>query len=180
MIDFSFLKSRVSIVDAAHHLLQLNLQEHESQYRSVCPLCNPQDKRAIVITPERGLFYCFCGKKGGDVIALVAHVKGCSMREAATILDKHFNYKDEPRNKDMAPIVAETKSDDLQPLKHLDTDHDMVKTMMPVDVAKAVGAGYAHKGMMRGHFAFPLRMPDGKLIGYIGVKEAKTPSTWRL
>ena len=38
------------------------------------PNCNESGERAIVITTEKGLFYCFAGKKGGDAIELVCHV----------------------------------------------------------------------------------------------------------
>jgi hypothetical protein len=40
----------------------------------------------LVVTPEKGLFYCFAAKTGGDQIALAAHIKGLKTSEAASFL----------------------------------------------------------------------------------------------
>jgi len=81
-VDFAALKPRVSIEQTAT-LLGLNAQPAGQQLRSSCPKCLEGGKRAIVITPEEGSFYCFPGKKGGDAIELVCHVKGLSQKDAA-------------------------------------------------------------------------------------------------
>jgi GAF domain-containing protein len=46
--------------------------------------------------------------------------------------------------------------------------------------ASQLGIGYAPKGLMRGTVAVPIRLPDGKLVGYIGVTDAKLPPQWRI
>jgi hypothetical protein len=38
--------------------------------------------RAIVLTPAKGLFYCFSAKKGGDCIAIVARVMNVGSNDA--------------------------------------------------------------------------------------------------
>lgn len=73
-VGFAALKQRVSIEQTAV-LLGLNTKPTGSQLRAACPNCKEGGERAIVITPEKGLFYCFPGKKGGDAIELVGHVK---------------------------------------------------------------------------------------------------------
>jgi hypothetical protein len=75
-IDFAELKARANIMQAAE-LLKLTLKPSGSQERGPCPGCNTGGDRAFVIT-ERGLFYCFPARTGGDLIKLVAHVRGCS------------------------------------------------------------------------------------------------------
>jgi hypothetical protein len=48
---------------------------------SPCPVCKTGGERAIVITPDKFVFYCFSAKVGGDAIALVSHIKGVSFSE---------------------------------------------------------------------------------------------------
>jgi hypothetical protein len=49
-VDFKAIKAAVSIEDAAN-LLKLALKKS--------PACGNDDERTIVLTPSRGLFYCF-------------------------------------------------------------------------------------------------------------------------
>ena len=81
-VDFAELKTRVSI-EQATQMLGLNLTPHGSQHRGPCPVCKTGGDRALVVTPAKGLFYCFAAKSGGDAIALVAHIRGISVKDAA-------------------------------------------------------------------------------------------------
>ena len=85
-IDFTELKQRVTI-DRAAEMLGLKLTRSAGQLRGVCPICKAGGDRAFVITPTKGLYYCFgtCSK-GGDVITMTANVRGTSLREAAEFL----------------------------------------------------------------------------------------------
>ena len=79
-VDFSELKTRVSF-DQVVHMLGLKLKGG----RTECPQCGG-GPRTLAITPHKG-FYCFKANKGGaDHIALVAHINGCGMREAAEMI----------------------------------------------------------------------------------------------
>jgi DNA primase len=53
---------------------------------SCCPACGNEDERILVITPARGLFYCFDAKVGGDCLALVQHITGLDVQDAAQFL----------------------------------------------------------------------------------------------
>ena len=44
----------------------------------------------MVMTPAKGLFYCFAKKAGGDAIALTAHIRGIPVKDAADHLDRAF------------------------------------------------------------------------------------------
>jgi hypothetical protein len=48
------------------------------------------------------------------------------------------------------------------------------------EVAEALGVGHASKGLMRGFVAVPIRTKTGKLVGYMGVTQAKLPPSWKL
>src|ERR1019366_4762432 len=84
-VDFAELKSRVSIEHTVQ-MLSLSLNKAGAQLRGPCPVCNTGGDRALVVTPEKGLFYCFAAKTGGDQIALAAHIKGIKTSEAASFL----------------------------------------------------------------------------------------------
>ena len=84
-IDFGELKQRVSIERAAE-MLGIKLTKSGSQLRGLCP-CKAGGDRALVVTPAKGLYFCFgaCAK-GGDAITMAANVRNCSLREAAEFL----------------------------------------------------------------------------------------------
>jgi DNA primase len=84
-IDFAALKAAVKL-DQAAQTLGLELKQEGSQFRTACPACKSGGDRAIVLTPAKGLFYCFSAKKGGDCIALAAHVMGVGNNDAANFL----------------------------------------------------------------------------------------------
>jgi hypothetical protein len=88
-LRFSQSATRVSI-EQAMQMLGLNLVLHGSQYRGGCPACKTGGDRALIVTPAKGLFYCFAKKAGGDAIALTAHIRGTSVKDAADQLDRAF------------------------------------------------------------------------------------------
>ena len=170
-IDFIELKQRVSIEQAAD-MLGLKLAKSGAQRRGTCPICKTGGDRAFVITPAKGLYYCFgtCGK-GGDAITMAANVRGCSLREAAEFLagksggsppsaraDNSCNDSPQPRTEQ-----------GFRPLDYLQAAHEAVKALgVSPETAGHFGAGFAPKGIMRGRFAIPLHDPAGTLLAYAG------------
>ena len=77
-IDFQALKQNVKIEDAMA-LLGLKVSQHGDQMRGACPACKSGGDRALVITSSKSVFYCFAAGQGGDVIALISHIKGIGM-----------------------------------------------------------------------------------------------------
>src|SRR5665647_1734402 len=110
-IDFTELKQNVSIERAAE-LLGINLKKAGAQFRGPCPICKDGGDRAFVVTPAKGLFYCF-GKcrKGGDAITLAAEVQKISLREAAEFLADKAGLSPGGQRGDNSP------HDSPQPLK---------------------------------------------------------------
>ncbi len=88
-IDFTALKSDVRIEDVAA-MLSLNAANAGGQLRAPCPACRSGGDRALVITPAKQAFYCFAARMGGDLIALVAHVHGVAVKDAAQEIARHF------------------------------------------------------------------------------------------
>ncbi len=183
-IDFAALKAAVSI-DAVADWLQLDLNKKPNgQMRGCCPMHNGTNDREFVITPSKGLFFCFGPCGGGDAINLTAHVLKIGTKEAAQRIAERFKIGESARPTAPVPSSPQTDSappqstDALKPLDYLTTDHPAIEALgLTVAVCKALGIGFAPKGMMRGRIVFPLRLPNGTLIGYQGLatKEDMTP-----
>lgn len=166
-IDFAELKREVSILQVAD-LLDLELKKDGEGFRTECPHCQ-SGKRTLVINEGKQAFFCFTENKGGDCISLVAHVKNIGVKDAALFIHSSLT-------------VPAKVTGDLEPLQHLDTNHEAVVALMTPADAQRIGAGYAKKGILRGHIAWPIRLEDGTLIGYIGTKpdaELKLPKAFR-
>src|SRR5882724_584993 len=88
-VDFEAVKQTVKIEEAARSL-GLNMLKSGVQLRSGCPTCNTGGPRALVVTPAKGLFYCFASQEGGDVIALAQHIRNCEPKDAAMHLAEQF------------------------------------------------------------------------------------------
>ncbi len=95
-LDFAGLKAGISI-ERVIPILGLTMKQEGKTYRGHCPACKSDDKRALAITPEKQAFYCFAAQAGGDIIALVAHIQGTSMWDAAYFLHAHFHPVDTPK-----------------------------------------------------------------------------------
>lgn len=168
-VDFAALKERVAI-ESVIAPLGLALKERNGQWRGPCPACKTGGGRALVVTPAKRAFYCFGGHTGGDVIALVAHIHGSSMKEAAAFLAEdggkgkrtaETNTVPEERSKEAARS--------LQPLSYLLPEHDGVQKLgVSVETCRAFGAGYAPKGILRGRLAIPVHDWEGTLVAYCG------------
>ena len=120
-VDFAALKARIRIEEVIP-VLGLTMKGNQ-QLRGPCPYCKG-DPRALAINIDKQGFYCHSRSKGGDVIALTAHVRGTSQREAALFLQDHFGAGEAPRSK-----APETAHNALQPLDYLETDHPVIERL---------------------------------------------------
>lgn len=174
-LDFAALKQEVRIEDAIDQL-HLEMKEGNNQFRGKCPACKGSGPRSLVITPAKQAFYCFAERLGGDVIALAAHVRGLSMKDAATFLVEEGS----PSCTGSSTVPKERIKEvarSLQPLSYLEPDHKkLVKLGLSEDTCKAFGSGYAPKGILRGRFVFPIHDMEGQLIAYGGV-DPESPDT---
>ena len=173
LIDFQELKQQIKIEDAMP-LLGLKVSQFSDQMRGACPACKSGGDRALVITASKSVFYCFAAGEGGDVIALTAHVKGISMKEAAAFLAESLGQPHDVAPATTAVTVPSHSSPKkekagLNPLTYLQPDHPSVQALgISPETAEAFGAGYAPKGTMRGRVLFPVMDRQGLLLAYCG------------
>lgn len=178
-IDFAAVKAAVSIEDAVA-LLGLELASAGSQLRGQCPRCQRGGDRALVITPSKGLFVCFGAERkcGGDQLALVAHIAGLSVRDAAEWLSGTVTSEEEPvtGNKELvskkqakpaAPQKQEAGTAPAPPAPAFDPQAHAAKLVYSDEVA-ALGfseedAEHFQVGFYRGKVYAPLRHPDGSI-----------------
>jgi DNA primase len=176
-VDFAELKTRVSIEQAAQ-MLQLTLTPHGSQYRGACPACKAGGDRALIVTPAKGLFYCFSKKIGGDAIALTAHVRGTSVKEAADELSRAFGTVQNStstvsKKRATAPQAPEARKqpafDPEAYAARLDASHASLAPLgLSAETLKAWKAGYSNSGTNRGRLAIALHDRDGNILGFVG------------
>lgn len=181
-IDFAELKDKLSFGETIN-LLELGLKRSGNQYRGPCPACGTGGDRALVVTEGKG-FFCFAEKKGGDQIALAAHILGIGAKDAAQALAQRAGIVPVPSTSTSrnvtVPESEEAKGKHLEPLSYLEPEHDAVVAIgFDPEVAKSLGIGYAPRGMMRGTVAVPIRDEHGVLKGYIGIEDAKLPADFQ-
>lgn len=161
-IDFQAIK-RLASLEMVANWLGLDVKHGRCQ----CPV-NEGDKRELVLTYDKGVWYCFgCKKKyphkrnGGDQIELVAHCLDVDVKTAAGHISKKFHGYT-PARKGL-PDGG---------LDYLEYQHPRVQALglSPIR-AEELGIGYAPKGTRAKHVLFPLRDESGKLLGYIPYAE---------
>ena len=175
-IDFKAIKAAVSIEDAAN-LLKLTLKKSGAQLRSACPACSNDDERTIVLTPARGLFYCFDAKIGGDCLALVQHITGLEVQDAAAFLSPTgaAHTSDKGEQKKAAATKKETAFDPVAFASKLSFTNEVAELGISEE-----DAGRLQIGFTRGKVYFPIRNEDGSISGFVGYADGqlKMPPQW--
>ena len=120
------------------------------------------------------------------MIGLAAHIRGTDDKDAAAFLADQYGLTSTVQNstvsKERATAPQAPRQEPTCPtLDYLQHDHEAVDAVgFDPETAKALGIGYAAKGLMRGTVAIPVRLADGTLAGYVGVTECKMPPKWQL
>ena len=178
-IDFAELKSSVGI-EAVLAMLDIRLKKFGDQLRGRCPIHGGGNDREFVVTPRKGLYYCFGGCGGGDSIKLVARIKGCELKEAAAFIAARSGFgqgsrppsgreaSPPPATVDGSPQPQPQERRALRPLDYLQYTEAVAALGVAEDTCRHFGAGYAPKGIMRGRFAIPIHDRDGTLLAYCG------------
>jgi hypothetical protein len=176
-IDFTDLKNRIRIEDVVAWLgLKMKL-EGGTTLRGECPACGGD--RRLAVTPNHvradgttGSYFCHTDKKGGDMIALVAHVRGVrSMPEAARMIEDHFRTGATDNSAATKPAKqADKREGGFDPEAYaarLDPAHEALQPLsISSETYKIFKAGFAATGVHRGKLALPLHDRDGKLTGH--------------
>lgn len=171
-LNFEEIKAANPISEVVERL-GLNMNKSGASLRGKCPICESGGDRNLVVTPEKGVYFCFSDGKGGDQLQLVAHVKGMSVKQAAEWLQGSVSQKAKEKT------TKGEVSEGFQPLSYLEHNHPAVIALgIEPDDAERIGCGYAPRGLMKGTVAFPIRSASGKLLGYIGTTDCKVPPKW--
>src|SRR5665213_2152405 len=176
-VDFAELKTRVSI-EQAMPMLGLTLTLHGNQYRGACPVCKTGGDRALIVTPAKGLFYCFAKKTGGDVIALTAHIRGASVKDAADELNRAFGTVQNSTGtvskfRATAPQAQEARKqpafDPEAYAARLDASHASLAPLgISAETLKEWKEAYSSTCTNRGRPAIALPDRDGNILGFAG------------
>ena len=172
MTVFTEVKERVSLQDAVSYL-RLGEPNHRKgqELRWACPACNSKDTRTLCVTlPDEG-FGCWVGASGtkakhkGDLIALVAHVRGITQTAAAKELHEHFlRSSTEPVQK---TVPAKGRSESANALRPFEIDHPVIAMLrIDPDLLVAIGGGYDQESE---RIQIPLRTETGELRGTLGI-----------
>jgi hypothetical protein len=176
-VDFAEIRGRLSIEDAAE-MLPVKWKREAQQLRADCPVHGGE--RSLIVTPSKGLFVCKAtadARKGGDCIALCAHVMQTTNFEAGQYLAKQIGASarkstvnsDSALSKDRAtvPQKREGGTASAQPAPNFDPAAFAAKLVFSEEVA-ALGfseedAEHFGVGFYRGKVYAPLRHPDGTI-----------------
>ena len=148
MTVFTDVKERVSLQDAVNYL-HLGEPSHRKgqELRWACPACNSKDTRTLCVTlPDEG-FGCWVGASGnkaknkGDLIALVAHVRGITQTAAAKELQEHFlRSSTEPVRK---TVPAKGRSESANALRPFELDHPVIELIgISAEYLGEIGGGF--------------------------------------
>lgn len=84
---FSYVKSKVSIVDVIHEYTQL--KRAGLYWKGTCPF-HHEKTASFTVSPGKEIFYCFGCHVGGDVISFIERIENCTPIMAANqLIDRY-------------------------------------------------------------------------------------------
>lgn len=169
-IDFAELKKAVSIAQAVE-MLGLEVKKSGEQLRGACPTCGTDDPRALAITPAKQVFYCHKGQEGGDLIRLVAHVRGLAQKDAAQAIAEYVGFKasnrTKPEEKKQSTVKPDARLAEIG--KRLDAHAEELEPLgIQPETYERFGAGYNKRGTLSGKLLIPVHDKGGELLAYCG------------
>jgi len=87
---FSFIKSKVSIIDVVNEYT--TLRRAGLYWKAHCPFHN-EKSASFTVSPHKEIFYCFGCHASGDCIAFISRIENCSQLEAAKLLADRFSVE---------------------------------------------------------------------------------------
>lgn len=87
---FSFIKSKLSIVDVVNEYT--NLKRAGVYYKANCPF-HHEKTASFTVSPGREIFYCFGCHVHGDIISFIARIENCSPLEAVRHLADRYHIE---------------------------------------------------------------------------------------
>jgi|GEM_PF-275996 len=87
---FTFIKSRISIVDVINEYA--TLRKAGGYWKARCPF-HHEKTGSFTVSPHKEIFYCFGCHKSGDVISFIADVENCTQIEAAKYIAERYSIE---------------------------------------------------------------------------------------
>jgi hypothetical protein len=151
-------------------VLKLSLKKTGNQLRESCTACGNEDERIVVITPSRGLFYCYNGKVGGDCLALVQPVTGLDVQDAAAFLSPHSRAA----HNSQAPQGEESGCDEKNTnfAGGIRFQAPITEQVEQLGFTEAVAKDFSI-GFYRGRVYIHIRHTDGSISGFVGYADGQ-------
>ena len=174
-IDFKAIKSSTTIEQVVK-MLGLVMHEEKNQLRGVCPACKSTGDRELVVTPSKGAFYCHGASAGGDLISLVAHVKGIGVKDAAAFIQAGTvpAVQAVPVPTSTAGSVPTKGFDRAKYQASLDRTHESLKDIPP-DLLERADIGVSSKGALKGIVVPLYDSKTGEFLMYAKVEGITLP-----
>ncbi len=87
---FSYLKSRLPILDVVNHYT--TVRKTGQYWKGCCPF-HSEKTPSFTVSPDKNIFYCFGCHAGGDVIAFIAKIENMSPIEAVHHLAENYSIQ---------------------------------------------------------------------------------------
>ena len=151
------------------------LRRRRNRLQGRCPIHRGQRDDSFRADLDKNVFHCFSCLAGGNVLAFVASMERCSVREAALRLQRWFSIG--VPDLTSAPVSAQLvrKEEGFNPplrfaLTNIDHAHRYLAGR-GIDRATAVEFGvgfYARPGLMNGRIVIPIHNGRGEIVAYAG------------
>jgi hypothetical protein len=158
-------------------VLKLSLKKIGNQLRESCTACGNEDERIVVITPSRGLFYCYNAEVGGDCLALVQPVTGWTYKTRPPSYPRIAGLLTIPRPPRRRKRLRPKK--DTNFAGGIRFQAPITEQVEQLGFTEAAAKDFSI-GFYRGRVYIPIRHTDGSISGFVSYADGqlKLPPTW--
>lgn len=175
-VDFAAVKRAVSLETVLRHYQVPGLRRRRNRLQGRCPIHRGEREDSFRVDLDRNVFHCFSCQASGNVLAFVAAMERCSIREAALRLQHWFSIgmPDRPCAPAGNAQLVRKKEGLNPPLRFALTNVDHAHGYLAergIDRATAVEFGvgfYARPGLMNGRIVIPIHNGRGEIVAYAG------------
>jgi DNA primase len=179
-VSFAKVKAAVSmrLVLEDYGVLERLRRSGKEQYRGRCPIHRGEGRDAFHAHLGKNAFHCFSCGAGGNVLDLVANIEQCSLRDAASRLQRRYlaggcataAQRWQPGGGQLVTKKREGNAGLSFCLSGLDAAHPYVSGRgLSRETASRFGIGYyGGPGIMSGRVAIPIHDEQGRLVAYCG------------
>jgi DNA primase len=174
-VDFAAVKRAVSLETVLRHYQVPGLRRRRNRIEGQCPIHRGQRDDSFRVDLDKNVFHCFSCQAGGNVLAFVAAMERCSIREAALRLQRWFPIGVPDLSWVPASIQLVRKKEGFNPplrfaLTEVNHAHGyLAERGIDRTTAAEFGVGfYARPGLMSGRIVIPIHNGRGEIVAYAG------------